>query len=176
MRVPPSSADKLQPAAESDLTLGNAESRESPGRSASGALPLVVIDTRIASGHGLFLQTLASGAIYRLDAARFPGQPRLWCFRIFRCTSVRIPIRGELPWYGGGPMTREELAPALSAIRDDPNGWLTSPPCAALRDWIAEVIVNDAGLPGALSSKSFGSGTRYGGSNGNHLTRPKTVG
>jgi hypothetical protein len=83
-------------------------------------------------------KVVATGRRYRLEPARWPGQPRLWGFRIFRCNAGNMPDPTERAWFGAGGMTREDLAAAALAIRTDIDGWLARTEHAELRSWVVE--------------------------------------
>lgn len=97
-----------------------------------------VVASRQPEGHGFHFKVRTSGRVYRLDAARDPRQPRFWCFRISRCASAGVVDETERPWYGGDRMTREDLPPAVGAIRTALSDWLALPQHGALREWVME--------------------------------------
>jgi hypothetical protein len=80
----------------------------------------------------------ASGRWYRLEPARWPGQPRFWGFRVFRCNAGNLPDPSERTWFGAGGMTREDLPEAALAIRADLDAWLAREEHADLRRWILD--------------------------------------
>jgi hypothetical protein len=97
-----------------------------------------VVASRQPEGHGFHFKVKASERLYRVDAARDPRQPRFWCFRISRCTSAGMVDATERPWYGGDHMTRDDLPPAVEAIKSSLAGWLALPQHGALREWVLE--------------------------------------
>ncbi|HEY7036689.1 MAG TPA: hypothetical protein VH482_35505 [Thermomicrobiales bacterium] len=107
----------------------------------SPALPAPAVElvaSRQPEGHGFHFKVRTSGRVYRLDAARDPRQPRFWCFRICRCASSGVVDATERPWYGGDRMTREDLPPAVEAIRTALPDWLALPEHDDLRAWVME--------------------------------------
>jgi hypothetical protein len=109
-----------------------------------------VVASRQPEGHGFHFKVRANGRLSRLDAARDPRQPRFWCFRISRCTSAGIVDAAERPWYGGDHMTREDLPPAVDAIRTALADWLALSQHDALREWVLEERTVEP-LPPALA-------------------------
>lgn len=97
---------------------------------------LIVMKSREGDGLGLTFKVAENGRIFRLASARDPRQPRFWCFRIDRCSSMGVVSNEEQPWWGAGGMTRAELPDAVQTIRTDPDAWIASHALDDLRDWI----------------------------------------
>lgn len=95
-----------------------------------------VLVPRTPEGLGFQVKVRATGRVFRIEPTRCPGQPRYWCFRIYRCTSAGMADATERPWYGAAGMTRDELPGAVQAIRADLEGWLAQDEHRELRSWL----------------------------------------
>jgi len=97
---------------------------------------LDVIEANPRGGIGFDFKVRATGTIFRVVPARSPGQPRYWCFWVYRCTTGGMVDPNDQPWIGATTMTRDELAAAATAMRADLAGWLEEPGHQELRDWL----------------------------------------
>jgi hypothetical protein len=85
---------------------------------------------------GFAFSVRQSGRLFRLGPGRYPGQPRFYGLLIHRCVAKGVIDPSDRPRLGSGCLRWEELAPAVTAIRDDLDGWLAREEQREVRDWI----------------------------------------
>ena len=116
-----------------------------------------VVVPRTPEGLGFQIKVRATGRVFRIEPTRCPGQPRYWCFRIYRCTSAGMADATERPWYGAAGMTRDELPAATQAIRADVEGWLAEEGNRELRGWLLAAAEPNAAVVPPTSRARTGS-------------------
>jgi hypothetical protein len=111
-------------------------------------------------GIGFQLKERASQRLYRIAAARDPGQPRLWCVLVYRCGPGGVPDAAERPWLGTAGMAREDVATTLAGMRADIDAWLARDECGELRAWLLAPAATPSVLlaPARVQSALRGAG------------------
>jgi hypothetical protein len=112
-----------------------------------------IVKARAPEGLGFHFKVRASGALFRFEPARYPLQPRFWCFSIYHCLSAGSPDEAQPRWISDVQLTREELAAAVQAVRADFAGWLADASRRDLRRWVFAQPGRSTAAQGALHAK-----------------------
>ncbi|CAA9575701.1 MAG: hypothetical protein AVDCRST_MAG49-4146 [uncultured Thermomicrobiales bacterium] len=112
-----------------------------------------VIEANPRGGIGFDFKIRATGATFRVLPARSPGQPRYWCFWVYRCAAGGMVDPHDQPWIGAAGMTRDELVAAAAAMRADLPGWLDAPAHRDLRAWLDSAAPN-ATVPASAPTRT----------------------
>jgi hypothetical protein len=91
--------------------------------------------------------------LFRFEPARYPWQPRFWCFSIYSCLAAGSPDQDQPRWISDVQMTREELPAAVQAVRTAFSDWLDDASRRDLRRWIFAQPGRTARMQGVLNAK-----------------------